>query len=422
MSDRKPGGTVKEWGFIAFIIISAVAAVINFVLYGGDNIRGDGRDYYEYFIRIFITGNVAGSGIIRFPIGTTIMQLPFLLPVLIWFYASSGQFPSGMEIQFHAAVSIAAFFYWAMGMIFCYRLLRKRFSRGASLLSCICISLGTMMIEYVLDMTSYSHIYGFFTCSLFFFYVSYYEDKRNDKNEAAMDLGIGLLLGIIILIRNTNAVIAAAYLFYKVTDIGSFTARLKKILDRRLILQITGCIIPVGLQLILWRIMTGRWILYSYEDQGFPYIFKPQILRVLFSDAKGLFIFCPILIAAVTAMIVFRKENAEYRVSQWVIFLSVTYIIAAWWCWWLGNSYGERMYTDILCVFVIPFASFFENMGKQWKCNKGRAGRIVIFIVSLFCIFFVLLNIIWFIGCRQSVISTNFATWYQLRKQLINLL
>ena len=422
MTEKEYRGIGKEKGFILFIVISVVAAFVWFVFFGGDNIRGDGEGYYEYFIRFFITRSVEDSGIIRFPMGTALLQLPFHLTAFLFTYLSSGQLPDGMEIQFHAAASIAAFFYWTMGIWISYRLLRKKFSQWASLLSCICISVGTMMIEYVLDMTSYSHAYGFFLCTLFFAYVTYYEEKRNEKNKAKLDFGLGLLLGVIVLVRNTNIIIGAAYLFYKVTDLKGFGSRLKAVMDKRLILQVTGCMIPIGVQLVLWRIMAGRWIIYSYEDQGFPYLFKPQIIRVLFSDAKGLFIFCPILIVAVIAMIVFRNENPEYRVSQWVIFASVTYIIAAWWCWWLGSSYGERMYTDVLCIFIIPFASFFENIGKLWKEGTHKSCKVVVSILAMFCLFFVALNIIWFVGCRQSVISTNFATWYQLRKMLLSLL
>ena len=226
---------------------------------------------------------------------------------------------------------------------------------------------------------------------------------------------LGLILGLCFIIRNTNVVIGAAYLFYKVTDIKSFGLRLKKVIGLRLIPQIAAFAVPVGMQFVLWRIMNGAWVVYSYGGQGFPYALKPQILRVLFSDAKGLFIFCPILLVAMIAMIAFRKDNPEYRVSQWVIFAAVTYFVSAWWCWWLGTAYGERMHCDILCIFALPLASFFENsyalLKRSGRTRSAGALRAAVVFSYVVCCFFVILNIIWFYGCLEWKISPNFATW-----------
>lgn len=404
---------------IAYILFLAFAAVFAFIFYknhGGDNIRADGLVYIEYFKRLFIDHKLIGTGIIAYPLGTTLFQLPFLLVTYLFFIITGTDI--SVISNYNATVTFAAFFYWAAGITICYRMLRRKFTKTVSLLTCISLSAGTMILEYFLDMSSYSHIYGFFICTLFFAYVPYYEEKRNEKNKLIMDFMLGFILGLAAIVRNTHIIIGAAYLFYKVTDFKSFIERIKKIIDLRLITQILGGAIPLFAQVIVWRLMSGKWMLYGYGDQSFVYLLKPQIFRVLFSDAKGLFIFCPILLVAVISMIAFRKENPEYRVAQWVIFAGVTYFVAAWWCWWLATAYGERMHCDILCIFFIPLASLYKNIGELWKEGKGFARYAIPITIGAVCVFFIVLNIIWFYGCLEWRISPNFATWYQLKSYL----
>lgn len=413
------GSAFKEKGFIVFLIVCAVIAVSFFVKYGGDNIRSDGLTYYMYFQRIFLEKKLAGTGMIPYPMGTALFETPFLLIACLIAKITGAEIGDGLGRIFHGAVSFAAFFYWALGITFIYRLLRKKYSSDVSLLSCICLTFGTMLPEYVLDMSSFSHAYGFFICAAFFCYIDYYEEKRGGKYVILQDMLLGLMLGLAFIVRNTNIVIGAAYLFYKVTDLKSFGVRLKSVIGLRLIPQIAAFAIPVGGQFIVWHIMNGTWILYSYGGQGFTYALKPQILRVLFSDAKGLFIFCPILLVAMIAMIAFRKDNPEYRVSQWVIFTAVTYFVSAWWCWWLGTAYGERMHCDILCIFALPLAASFANSSSAVKGSAREKNSTAIYFAVLFayvaCAFFVILNLIWLRGCLEWKISPNFATWYEMK-------
>ncbi|MCR5118988.1 MAG: hypothetical protein K6B44_05130 [Lachnospiraceae bacterium] len=416
----------SETGFIVFLVISAIIAIVHFHGKGGDNIRSDGLTYYMYFQRIFLDKKLAGTGMISYPCGATLLETPFLLLTCLISKILGLETEHGLARQFHGAVSFAAFFYWALGISFIYRLLRKRYKQSVSLLSCIALTLGTMLPEYVLDMSSFSHAYGFFACAAFFCYIDRYDENRGGKYVILQDALLGLLLGLCFIVRNTNVAIGAAYLFYKVTDIKSFGLRLKKILGLRLIPQLIAFAIPVGMQFVLWRIMNGAWIIYSYGSQGFPYALKPQVLRVLFSDAKGLFIFCPILLVAVISMIAFRKDNPEYRVSQWVIFAAVTYFVSAWWCWWLGTAYGERMHCDILCVFALPLAAFFDNSARAWQESERKDNaayvRGAVVAAYVICVVFIALNLIFYNGCLEWKISPNFATWYQMKNYIAEIL
>lgn len=412
---------------IAFLAITIAYFFAWFSEFGGENIHSDGRWYYEYFIRLFINHNLDGSGIIKYPVGTMILQLPFLIIAMGVSIVSGADFEGGLSLHFQRAVFCSALFYYVMAVTMLYRLTKKRYTEKSSVLMILCLTFGTMIPVYICEMSSFSHIYGFFICTSFFCFVDFYEQKRNKQNAVIFDLLLGALLGYAAIIRNTNIVIGAVYLFYNVDSFRSFAQRIKsKIIKPRIVLQIVGCMLVYGIQMIFWKRMTGEWILYSYMGEEFVYLRNPQILNVWFSDGKGLFIYCPVLLIAIISMLFFRKENTKYRIAQWVIFAAITYFTAAWWCWWLGAAYGERMYCDVLCIFAVPLASFFYNLN-EWtykpKSAKGYS-EIIHRYVPIVCytvvIFFVVLNLVWINGVRSGNISNNFGTWYDLRNQFYN--
>ncbi|MCB7372887.1 hypothetical protein LI003_23625, partial [Bacteroides caccae] len=52
-------------------------------------------------------------------------------------------------------------------------------------------------------------------------------------------------------------------------------------------------LIPAIFQLIIYRWGTGEFIVYSYTKEGFNFL-HPEIIKVLFSYEKGLFVYTPI--------------------------------------------------------------------------------------------------------------------------------
>ena len=413
--------------FGLFLILVAVSSVIWFEYCGRVSIKSDGSLYYEYFTRLFITCNLSESGLIKYPVGTTLLQLPFLIVA----YAISSAFgidlKGGTNALFQYAVFAAALFWCLFAFILIYRFLRKKYLTSASILCCFCLFYGTMLPVYITEKASFSHAYGFFTCTAFWVYLSYYEENRKKKSilsALVLDLLLGALLGFCAIIRNTNVIIGAAYVFYCVDSFQALRKRIKTLVSTCLILQVIGFLVIYGIQMIFWKKMTNSWILYSYVGEAFSNLTKPKILSVLFSDSKGLFIFCPILMIAVISMICFREENKEYRVAQWIIFFGVTYIISAWWCWWLGTAYGERVFCDVLCIFALPLAAFYEKL-HEWRKELSDENTTKMDIKPIFCyvisIAFVMLNMSLIYATSIGAVSDNLATWYELRSFLTSI-
>jgi hypothetical protein len=83
---------------------------------------------------------------------------------------------------------------------------------------------------------------------------------------------------------------------------------------------------------------------------------------VLFSVQKGLFFWSPLLLLALAgwARLVASGHPARaFAVPSAVFLLVNTYLIASWWDWQFGGSYGHRGFVDAFPVFAFGFASVF---------------------------------------------------------------
>lgn len=402
--------------FVIVMMSSLVYCILWFLCYEGDVIGSDGKIYYQYFVRIFITHDFVNGGLIKYPLGTTLLQLPFLVLGLLVSKLTGLDLQEGMSPVFRGCMFAAAVFYAFLGVILIYCLLEKRCDKKVAAITCFCMVWGTMFWEYVTRKAGYSHVYGFFICTAFVYFVEWYEShyskELSAKKRITMDFLLGILLGLVILVRNTNIIIGLVYLFYRVNSVKELSARLKKLFSWKILIQITGCSAVYVMQIICWKLQTGSWILYSYGNEAFSYLSSPKIFRVLFSDAKGLFIYSPVLIFSIIGALMLSEKGKEYRIAIWTIFVIQTYIISAWWCWWLGWGYGERMYCDILIIFAIPFADFLVQLeGLRDKM------KVIYAIIYIFIFIFVFLNFMWMNGCHNGVISENMGTWNELHEQ-----
>jgi hypothetical protein len=94
----------------------------------------------------------------------------------------------------------------------------------------------------------------------------------------------------------------------------------------------------------------------------------------LVSPARGLFIFCPLVVLSVTGVVVrwrageltaFWKALAVIPILHWVV-------ISAFKHWWGGDSYGPRFFTDLVPVFVVLALPAVEVLARWLAPSRDR--------------------------------------------------
>ncbi len=405
----------NNYNFIFTFLIIITVLVFYFVNYSSNYINSDGYRYYQYFTKIFITKDYVSSELIKYPCGTTLLQLPFLLISLLISKFFNINLENGFSMLFDKTVLIAGDFYCVLALIFIYKIIKTRYSDKIASYTCLTLFLGTMLISYATDyLVSFSHIYGLFVCSLFMYFVIIYEkiyDNISTKQKIILDFLLGLILGLSLLIRFSNIIIVLIYILYNVQNFNDFKARIKKIFSRKIFISIMPFLLLFLLQILLYYLATQKLIIYSYEYETFRYWTNPQIYKVLFSAAKGLFIYCPILYLGLIGMLC--TDYKTFKISQISIFILLTYIIASWECWWLGYCYTERMYCDFLCIFALPIAYIYNLILSSFKKYLLLSLFVLIFIV-----FSILLNLIWIYAYKHGYIDPNIVSLDTLRQAL----
>jgi hypothetical protein len=146
----------------------------------------------------------------------------------------------------------------------------------------------------------------------------------------------------------------------------------------------------------------------SYGDLGFNFG-SPHLMQVLFSVQKGLFFWCPVLLTSGAGFVWLARSNHSARafVLPSLLFLLVdAYIIASWWDWQFGASFGHRGFVDTLPIFAIGMAGCFA-----WLTAHRHVQRLVFPLVVLA----IALNLFQMLQYWNHVLPFSDTTWEQYR-------
>jgi hypothetical protein len=402
-------------------------------------IRSDGYSYYVYLPAWFLYndsslnavardccgGEFPGfTAIIRWPgtrrwvnahpIGVAILQAPFFLfghGLTKW----SNLSPDGFTLYYQHAAGLAGVFWAIAGLFVLRRLLMRHFSDAVTAATLLALLFGTNLYHYATYDSSYSHAYSFFLFASFLYVVDRWWDSRlgplprADRHAPRRDLSIllGLLAGLIVLTRHTNALLLLIFPLYGVTDTASLRAASNSLANHwRELARMAGVFGLVLLpQLLIYHDATGHFLVSSYGTLGFRFD-SPQIWGVLFSVQKGVFFWSPLLLAAVAGFALEHRATRKLVLAAAIVMAADIYLIASWWDWQFGASYGHRGFVDTLPLLAMGLAAFFE-----WSA-RGRQRMVIVVVVATA---FVFLSIFQMLQYWNGVMPMSDLTWDQYR-------
>jgi len=179
-------------------------------------------------------------------------------------------------------------------------------------------------------------------------------------------------LSFAILIRPINALFGLIIILFDVKRFKDLINKLVLILTPKNlffgILIFTLIILP---QALYWKFAFGKYIIWSYQGEGFSYWNNPQFLTVWFSPQSGLIIYTPIIISALIFSIVMLMTRIPNGALIFGTFVAVSYMCAAWSHPFFGEcNFGKRPMVEYLPVIMMPIAYMFENYKEYTKSTK----------------------------------------------------
>ena len=301
----------------------------------------------------------AGNIVNKYPAGEAVLILPFFL-IAHLITILTGNVADGYSYFYFIFVSIAALFYAWMGLYYTNKLLKGfNFSSGNIVISILVITFGTQLFLYIVSEPSMSHVFSFGLISGFFFYTFQYFKEMN----FAHLFKVAILMGLIILVRPVN-IFCLAFVPFLATNWASLSAGSKHLLNqpKNLILIFCTTISFAFIQLIIWKIQTGNFLIDTYTGEYFQWEKGKNLIPFLFSYKKGLLIYTPILLMCFVGFIPLIQQNI-YQAGSLMFALGITFFIfASWWCWWYGWSFSSRPVTEYMSVFAILCSVFLTNL------------------------------------------------------------
>ncbi|HEY3387188.1 MAG TPA: hypothetical protein VGK46_11805 [Saprospiraceae bacterium] len=361
-------------------------------------IWSDSEGYYQYLPALFILKDVhklqagsiwpyyndKGEYVDKYTCGIAYFEWPFFL-IARFVSSNLGHDPNDYVNPVYCnAIAIGGFCFAFFGLWILGKVLRRHFSEGISMLVIVSILFGTNFFHYATREMSISHTYSFFLFALFLYILPAWIKKPN----ALKSFIIGVILGWIVLIRPTNALIGILILLYDVYSMADLKTRFKFLLTnvRQLIWMIPGLILIVFPQLLYWKEMTGHWFYYSYTQEGFTNWKNPKIAEVLFDVQNGLFLYSPLVLLMIIGIFVGLKKKAFQAPALLLIFCIATYVFASWWAWWFGGAFGHRCYVEYYALLAIPLAGLFQHITTHWKLPGRLAFFSFVFVLMIFSV------------------------------------
>ena len=371
-------------------------------------IRSDVQFYYGYLPSIFIFKDITlkyaddkenkslegtriryletadGLRYMKMPVGTSIMMSPFFIMA----HGASKLFGlphNGYNVIYYFFIVFAAWFYAFLSLLVLRKTLTLLEIRDTIIaLTLLVIFWGTNYFYYASVESGMSHIYSFFLFSV----ILYYTILWHQKPTFIRSVLLGAAIGLVVIVRPTNAIIGIVPLLYNVYSLESLKLKLSFIKEH--LKFVILCFLFFGIisfiQPLVWKLGTGEWILYTYENEQL-YLTNPKIIKGLFSYRKGLFLYTPIVLLAFVGMGFYWKKYKAILLPIIVFSVFNIYVVFSWWCWWYGGGYGMRSMIESYALLSIPMAILFQRF-----LNKNTFFPIVLIVFLAIKLNFFMLN------------------------------
>jgi hypothetical protein len=110
---------------------------------------------------------------------------------------------------------------------------------------------------------------------------------------------------------------------------------------------------------------------------------SPQMLPVLFSFRKGLFIYTPILLFAIIGLIRFFKTKPAFFYGIIITLTVSIYILSSWWAWSYGICWGMRPMIDYYPLLALPLAAGFDYFFSKNKIAQILTSVVILLLIML---------------------------------------
>lgn len=386
---RQRSHTFYVWLILVMLLVLATCAAARWQR--NEVFVNDMGDYYMYLPSAFLTHDLGdgswvkaarvayrpdmdpqwafitlpnGRVLFKFSMGMAVAYAPFFF-LAEGILALKGQHHStGYEPMYQYLVTFGCVLYVVLGLWLLGLELRRYFADPVVALTLLVVTVGSNLFTYGSFDVLMAHGTLFLLSTLLVRHTRrwYAHGRRRDAAT------LGLVLGLMALIRPSELMLLAVPLLWGLTDRAALAGRLRFWGQRWLqVLAAAALLVLVaGQQLVFWRVVGGQWLVTFYKGETFHFD-DPHLLDGLFSIQKGWLVYSPLMALALVGIGWVRRWAAPALPVLLGLVPVYFYVTFCWWNWQYGGSYGGRALISLYPLLAFGLAAFWQ----RWL----RAGR-----------------------------------------------
>lgn len=306
----------------------------------------------------------SGNYVMKYSSGQAIILSPAFFAAHAYCKITQKYPADGFSTPYQIAVAIWSLFISVFGLLLLRMVLLYYFTDGITAVTLFAVALCSNYFEYATFSGPMTHNSLFTLYALLLWLtIRFYESPQ--KRTA---IAIGALCGLAAITRPTETISLLIPLFWGIGNLESLRRR-KNFFQKNLRLVVMAGIafaLMASIQIGYWKYVSGEWLVYSYQKQGFDW-FQPHIWNCLFSPKAGWLLYSPVMAFALAGFYFLYKEKRILLVSCLVFVVPFTYMCFSWSEWWYGWSVGQRAMVQSYPIFAIPMAMCFTSMASfRW--------------------------------------------------------
>lgn len=301
----------------------------------------------------------SGNKVMKYSIGQAVMYTPFFAVAHAWATASDAYPADGFSHPYQFMISMGSLVVSFLGLFWLMTVLRVYFREGVVALTLLFLAFGTNYLNYAAIDGAMTHnnvftLYALLLLTTQRFYVRATFPKA---------LLIGACIGLMALTRPTEIIAALIPLLWglDLREKGAIGKRLAFFAEQwpKLLAASFVTLLVGSIQLFYWKYVSGDWLVYSYQDQGFDWL-SPHLNKGMFSYKAGWLIYTPLMVFSLIGFYpLFRRKPAIFTALFFHAVLFI-YVAFSWSVWWYGGSLGQRTMVQEYAVLAFPLAAFAE--------------------------------------------------------------
>lgn len=342
-----------------------------------------------------------GHRVMKYSMGMAVLYSPgFFVAHIIALLTS---YPAdGFSEPYQWALLVNSTLFAYLGLFMLRKVLFQFFTDRITTIVLVLIFFGTNYYVWSTTSAEMPHNYLF----TLYAFVLWFTIRWHNTYKTKYIIYLSLVISLMALARPTEIIAIIIPLLWNVYNKETFAKKIALFkANRRQLLWFVLIMLFIGfIQMLYWKIHSGRFVYYSYINpgEGFEFL-DPYTFKVLFSFRNGWLIYTPMMIFAILGFYFLYKANIKIFAALFLFFIINLYIISSWSCWWYAGGFGHRAFVQSYALMSLPLGYFIQYVFRKSIITKV--------IISTIFILLIVLNLFQAWQLRNSILSSNRMTY-----------